>query len=367
MKRLLSVLLLVFAFSYLGFAADVTLDMFEYATDDSAQAEYVSSDVYSSDKIPTMTSNTAPSGVASADVENDANHAAYKGMDDENASEVCWHSDNSALPHWLQYQFTSGKTIQRYAITSRNYALCNNFYPVDWTVLGSNTGSFGGEEVTLDTQTGQSFTQNEKKTYSFSNSASYTYYRLHITNTETVQTYSTIGEWELMEINLQCYSESTIKQQGTYSLKGVAVITDSLNDTLTRTVDPTIDLTDKTSIKYDIYSTDRTGSQIKIGIHDSGGTTTEHTANISSTGAWETQTWDISAVTNANKDDIDSIIVTILNADAANTFYIDYMYGAEAEEAENPTPAQLLIGGMWFKDGVLQHSDFTRHKRGTAE
>jgi len=43
------------------------------------------------------------------------------------------------------------------------------------------------------------------------------------------------------------------------------------------------------------------------------------------------------------------------------------MYGAEAEEAENPTPAQLLIGGMWFKDGVLQHSDFTRHERGTAE
>jgi len=43
MKRLLSILLLVFAFSYLGFAADVTLDMFEYATDDSAQAAYVSS------------------------------------------------------------------------------------------------------------------------------------------------------------------------------------------------------------------------------------------------------------------------------------------------------------------------------------
>jgi len=127
--------------------------------------------------------------------------------------------------------------------------------------------------------------------------------------------------------NLQCYSESTIKQQGSYSLKGIAAITGSLNDTLTRTVDPTIDLSDKTSIKYGIYSADRTGSQIKIGIHDSGGTTTEHTANISSTGAWETQTWDISAVSNANKDDIDSIIVTILNADAANTFYIDNIFG----------------------------------------
>ena len=35
--------------------------------------------------------------------------------------------------------------------------------------------------------------------------------------------------------NLQSYSESTIKTQGSYSLKGVAAITDSLNKTLTRT------------------------------------------------------------------------------------------------------------------------------------
>ena len=31
----------------------------------------------------------------------------------------------------------------------------------------------------------------------------------------------------------------------------------------------------------------------------------------------------MSAVTDANKDDIDSIIITIMNADAANTFYLD--------------------------------------------
>lgn len=36
-------------------------------------------------------------------------------------------------------------------------------------------------------------------------------------------------------IALQSYSESTIKSQGSYSLRGVAAITDSLNKTLTRT------------------------------------------------------------------------------------------------------------------------------------
>ena len=70
----------------------------------------------------------------------------------------------------------------------------------------------------------------------------------------------------------------------------------------------------------------------------------------------------------ANKDDIESIIITVINADAANTFYIDNMYGAEAEpEVEHPTTDKLLIGGLYFQDGILKHSDFTRHKRGTAE
>ena len=36
--------------------------------------------------------------------------------------------------------------------------------------------------------------------------------------------------------NLQCFSESTIKEQGSYALKIEAIQTDSLNDTLTRTI-----------------------------------------------------------------------------------------------------------------------------------
>lgn len=130
--------------------------------------------------------------------------------------------------------------------------------------------------------------------------------------------------------NLQCYSESSIKEQGDYSLKGVALITNSLNDTLTRT-GLSIDLTDLTEIKYDIRGS-RTGSQIKIGIHDAGGTTTENTANISSANVWQTETWDISGVSNANKDAIDSIIITVVNADVANTFYIDNIYAETVVE-----------------------------------
>jgi hypothetical protein len=108
-------------------------------------------------------------------------------------------------------------------------------------------------------------------------------------------------------------------------LKGFAVATDSLNDTLTRTVSPTINLSGINTIKFDIYSS-RIGANVKIGIHDSGGTTTEKTYTVLQINTWETVTWDISGVSNSNKDAIDQIIITIVNADADNTFYIDNFY-----------------------------------------
>jgi len=65
-----------------------------------------------------------------------------------------------------------------------------------------------------------------------------------------------------MEINLQCYSEDTIIQQGSYSLKVVAAQTDSLNDTLTKS-GLSIDLTDKDEIKVGVYAS-RTGTNIQL-------------------------------------------------------------------------------------------------------
>lgn len=134
---------------------------------------------------------------------------------------------------------------------------------------------------------------------------------------------------------LQCYSESSIKQQGSYSLKGFADQTNSLNETLTRTIGSPINLSGVQTLKFDIRAS-RTGSNIKIGIHDSGGTTTEKTHAVSGANSWETVTWDISGVANANKDAIDKIIVTIVNADADNTFYLDNFY------------AEVLVNTLFF-------------------
>lgn len=123
---------------------------------------------------------------------------------------------------------------------------------------------------------------------------------------------------------LQCYSESVIRQQGLYSLKIFARDTDSLNGTFTRTVSPTIDLSDLIEIRFEVRAS-RTGSNFKISIRDSGGTTTEHTVAIVTADTWQTEKWSILGLANANKDAIDRIIITITNASAANTIYIDKM------------------------------------------
>ena len=68
--------------------------------------------------------------------------------------------------------------------------------------------------------------------------------------------------------NLQSYSEGTIKNQGSYSLKAVALITDSLNDTLTKS-GLSLDLTDKNELKIDVRAS-RTGTNLQLQLKESG-------------------------------------------------------------------------------------------------
>jgi hypothetical protein len=121
---------------------------------------------------------------------------------------------------------------------------------------------------------------------------------------------------------IQSYSGSE-HTQGSYSLKVVAAQTNSLNKTLTKTLSVHSDLTGVGKLRISDYAL-RTGSNYKIGLHDSGGTTTEYTPNIGTSNTWQTDYIDLSAVSDANKDDIDSIIITVTNADSANTMYLDY-------------------------------------------
>jgi len=213
------------------------LDYMEYANDTVAQATYVSSAAieYSEDKIPTMTSATTPSGEASASSDSGSSYAGWKAFDDDD--DTNWVSANEIVEYvWIKYDFGSDnqKIICKYTI--KESISHPERSPEDWLFQGSNNDS---DWDTLDTITGETnWSIGEKREFTFSNSTAYRYYRLYITKGYANLRELFIAELEMMEAvdpNFQCYSESTIKSQGSYSLKVVATITDSLNDTLTKT------------------------------------------------------------------------------------------------------------------------------------
>jgi hypothetical protein len=122
---------------------------------------------YPVNEIPTMTTNNAPSGVASASSEQAAN-PAWKAMDQIGSTR--W-SSSASMPQWLQYQFASGKVINGYEFSA--YSAIQN--PSNFTLQASSDGS---NWTILDTQTNKSATSQR---YVFSNAVSYTYYRLNVT------------------------------------------------------------------------------------------------------------------------------------------------------------------------------------------
>ncbi len=134
--------------------------------------------------------------------------------------------------------------------------------------------------------------------------------------------------FEVLTIPLQSYSEATIKTQGSYAIKGAAD-TSALNKTLTKTFSTNHNLTGVKNLWFDARAS-RTGSNIKLGLHDTGGTTTEITPSIITADTFQKVKWDWSAVSDANKDNIDTLTITVTNADAANTFYLDYAEIAQA-------------------------------------
>lgn len=294
-----------------------TLDLFEYANDGAAQAAYVSSDTGGSGYSLDLCNN----GTA---ISNGYWGVQYPAYAFDNNLNVNWSS-----PHlnggvsgvdWIGYDFGSGvtPTVERFTL-KQNADIQNSISSViiEYSDNGSNWTPL--ETVTI-------IEDAAVNTYTLiQTSSAHRYWRVMANDNTSAGSTWTVFEIEMMTKlpNLQCYSESTIKEQGSYSLKGVAMITGSLNDNLTKS-GLSIDLTGATAITFDLRAS-RTGAHIKIGIHDSGGQTTEKTHTIVDANTWEQVTWDISGVSDVNKDDIDSIIITILNADATNTFYIDDM------------------------------------------
>lgn len=291
----------------------LVLDPMEYADHETAQAAYVNGDEYSSDILT--------GGTATADTDFGGTQPAPNACDDNEAT--YWQSDEVAFPHWWKYDFGAGVTkIVRKLRVKPGYSVAYQRFK-DFKLQGSNNDLDWD-----DLYTGQHAQTIDWEDYIIPNTTAYRYYRLWITSDWEGYVFANIYEIEMMELVLQCYSESTIKQRGFYSLKVSAKETDSLNDTLTRTLTMTKDLSGQTKIKFYIRAS-REGTNFKVGFHDSGGITTEHTPNITVANVWQEEEVDISGVADANKDVIDQIIITITNADADNIIYLDYINAPE--------------------------------------
>tara|TARA_R110000787_G_scaffold231327_1_gene338742 strand:+ start:3742 stop:4257 length:516 start_codon:yes stop_codon:yes gene_type:complete len=150
----------------------------------------------STDQVPTMTSNTAPSGTASA--ADETYELAWKSFN--NATGVGWTS--LAVTGAIIYDFGSGNGFicKGYSLSAATVNRAR--MAKDWTLEGAN----GGAYTTLDTVTGETaWSADEKRSYSaiadadFSNDTSYYQYKINVSANNGSGGALEIGEIELYE------------------------------------------------------------------------------------------------------------------------------------------------------------------------
>jgi len=125
--------------------------------------------------VPTMTSNTSPSGVASCSSAYNASTDCYRAF--AGLTYNGWLSLGTPTGV-LQYQFPTGKTVQQYSIIPWSIDNFSSRSPKTWTFEASNNGT---DWVVLDSRTNYtSWVSYTASNFSFTNSTSYSYYRLNV-------------------------------------------------------------------------------------------------------------------------------------------------------------------------------------------
>jgi hypothetical protein len=115
---------------------------------------------------------------------------------------------------WVQFRSGGSHIVTSYAITSANDAPERD--PLTWTFQGSNNGSTW---TTLDTRNNEDFVNRlQRKAYTFANSASYSYYRVNLTNNS-----GTILQLAELEIYGTAAAVATIYQHCSYGGYSVAL------------------------------------------------------------------------------------------------------------------------------------------------
>lgn len=128
--------------------------------------------------IPEMTSNTAPSGVARASSIYTSNYEPWQAFNGH-SDDYYWNSITNT--GWIEYQFPEKTIVDKYTLKARQLTIYNDAMPRDWTFEG-----FDGEKwVVLDRQTGQTnWGVYQSRTYLFTNTTAYSKYRLNVSRND---------------------------------------------------------------------------------------------------------------------------------------------------------------------------------------
>lgn len=219
--------------------ADLTLGDF-----DSIRLDAVAASTYSANIIPKMTSNTAPSGKASASSFYNVSWDAWKAFDQLKDSSGSWMSEANKGEAWLAYEFATPKVIGKYAITPGWDATYINRSPATWRFEAKDAN---GNWVVLDTRTNQArWNISERREYTFPNAVAYKEYRLYIVSNNGDASYHMVADLEMME-GVQGSTDLKVLVSGDSggSWKGikkgineVPVMTGNSNGTITLTSSP---------------------------------------------------------------------------------------------------------------------------------
>lgn len=143
--------------------------------------------------IPTMTSNTTPSGIASATSSFDI-HLPWRAFDKNGGTYWMSASDFWPTGGFIGYEFTSPKIIQKYSL--RIWADGVDYWPSAWLFQAWDGSSW----VTLDTQSGVTWSfGGQTRSYTISNSTAYSRYRLWLSSTGSGRSRAILSEVEMME------------------------------------------------------------------------------------------------------------------------------------------------------------------------
>jgi hypothetical protein len=152
--------------------------------------------------VPEMTSGTTPSGntASASGTQDESGLGAWKAFD-HSTTVAGSHYQVQATTPWIQIHTSSGHVAKQYnlvkAFNTNSGSVLSDRSPSGWTLKGSNDGS---SWTTLDTQSSVTWSTSDyvTKSYSFTNTNSYSYYRLEVTGNNG-GSYTSIGELEILE------------------------------------------------------------------------------------------------------------------------------------------------------------------------